>query len=303
MAYDQATVAAIVSELRAAGASDNAIRGVLANVKDESGFDPGLRHPDQPRWGGEAHYAHGLYQEGGQEWNNYTSWLNQNAPGADWRDPTLQTRFLAQNLKSNYAPVWNAMNNGTGEQAAQNFVSGYLKPAENFRLARMNAYGGGVPELSAYGNLQPQPLGPGTDTELAGHAGALAGVAGLTLPGLSDPATSAAASAVSGATSGLSPMAMPQTSSGTNPGSVPNGLFGALGIDTSNIGGTGASLTQAGLNIPGLGTISGGTTNAPQISADSPPPPMSLTPQRKPIDMRGIYALTQQRPLGILTGI
>ena len=147
--------ASIVNELRAAGMNDNAIRGILANVKDESGFNPGLRHPDQPKWGGEAHFAHGLYQEGGQEWNNYASWLKQNAPNADWRDPQLQTRFLAQNLKENYAPVWARMNNGTPEQAAQTFVSGYLKPAENFRLQRVAAYGRGVPDLDHFLNGSP----------------------------------------------------------------------------------------------------------------------------------------------------
>ena len=138
--------------LRAAGASDNAIRGIMANVKDESNFDPTLRHPDQPKWGGEAHYAHGLFQEGGAEWNHYSQWLQQNHPGSDWRDPKLQTDFLAENLQQNYPGVWKAMNEGTPQQAAQAFVSGYLKPARNYEMARREAYGRGVGTMDDYLN-------------------------------------------------------------------------------------------------------------------------------------------------------
>ena len=39
------------------------IAGILANVQSESRFNPNLKHPDQPRFSGEAHFAHGLYQE------------------------------------------------------------------------------------------------------------------------------------------------------------------------------------------------------------------------------------------------
>jgi hypothetical protein len=63
--------------------------GVFANVGDESGFNPNLRHPDQPHYGGEAHYAHGLYQEGGAEWNNYAAWIAKEHPDGNWRDPAL----------------------------------------------------------------------------------------------------------------------------------------------------------------------------------------------------------------------
>ena len=146
--YDPNTLAAMVSELRAAGMSDNGIRGIFANVKDESGFNPGLSHYDQPAarfQGTEAQNAHGLYQEGGDEWNNYEAWRQKNAPGSSWADPALQTRFLAQNLKANYAPVWDALNNGTPEQGAQAFVRGYLKPRQDYADSRANAYARGVP--------------------------------------------------------------------------------------------------------------------------------------------------------------
>jgi len=121
----------IANQFTAAGVPASGAAAILANVQRESGFNPTLRHPDQPRWGGEAHYAHGLYQEGGAEWNRYASWINNNYPGRDWRDPRLQTQFLIQNLQKNYPKVWNALKSGnlTAGQKAMIFQSGYLKPA------------------------------------------------------------------------------------------------------------------------------------------------------------------------------
>lgn len=146
----QAVVKSMIDTATAEGMSPSAIRGVLANVKDESGFDPTLRHPDQPRWGGEAHYAHGLFQEGGAEWNHYSDWLKQNHPDADWRNPVLQTKFLAQNLRENYPDVWKTMNEGTPEQAATAFLSGYLKPAKEFEAARTAQYNKNVPSVEDF---------------------------------------------------------------------------------------------------------------------------------------------------------
>jgi hypothetical protein len=148
----QAVAGSIRDELASAGMSESGIQGIMANVKDESNFDPTSRRPDQPKWGGEAHYAHGLYQQGGAEWNNYAKWLEENHTGADWRDPKLQTQFLAQNLKENYPAVWEKMNNGTAPQAAQAFVSGYLKPREDLRLAREGQYGQGVASVADFIN-------------------------------------------------------------------------------------------------------------------------------------------------------
>ena len=148
----RAVASTVAGELKNAGMSENGIRGIMANVKDESGFDPTLRHPDQPKWSGEAHYAHGLFQEGGQEWNNYNKWLEQNHTGADWRDPRLQTQFLAQNLKENYPAVWDKMNKGTPEEAAQAFASGYLKPRADLLQARNAQYGRGISSIEDFIN-------------------------------------------------------------------------------------------------------------------------------------------------------
>jgi hypothetical protein len=140
----------VTEEWRKAGMSDAGIAGVLANIRSESNFNPNLRHPDQPKFSGEAHFAHGLYQEGGTEWNNYEAWLNKNHPGSDWRDPRLQSRFAAENLKKNYPGVWERMNKGTKEQAAAAYVDGYLKPAPQYRQQRIQEYLRGIPGLDSY---------------------------------------------------------------------------------------------------------------------------------------------------------
>jgi hypothetical protein len=141
----------VANEWRDAGMSEAGIAGLLANIKEESSFNPTLRHPDQPRWGGEAHFAHGLYQEGGAEWLNYSKWLGQNHPGADWRDPKLQSEFAALNLKKNYPGVWSRMLHGSKEQAAAAYAAGYLKPAARYLSSRLHKFSHGVPGLHSYG--------------------------------------------------------------------------------------------------------------------------------------------------------
>ena len=134
------------------GASPHAIAGVMANVSEESGFNPTLRHPDQPRFGGEAHYAHGLYQEGGTEWNNYSKWLKDNHPDADWRDPNLQSQFAAWNLKNNYPDTWRKMNAAKSPaEAASIYAKEYLRPATNYLNSRVNKFNRhGVPGLDEW---------------------------------------------------------------------------------------------------------------------------------------------------------
>jgi hypothetical protein len=148
----------VADEWRKAGMSEEGIAGVLANIQEESSFDPGMRHPDQPRFTGEAHFAHGLYSEGGEEWNNYARWLQQNYPGADWRDPRLQSRFAAENLKQRYARVWESMRTGSREQAAEAYVRGYLRPAARYQASRIAKFRRrGVPPTSAYTGGEAEP--------------------------------------------------------------------------------------------------------------------------------------------------
>jgi hypothetical protein len=101
-----AVAAGVAQQLRQAGLPESGVAAVLGNIQQESGFNPTLRHPDQPRYSGEAHYAHGLYQEGGPDWPIFQSWLNQNRPGRNWTDPNIQTEFFLYNLKKNHPEVW-----------------------------------------------------------------------------------------------------------------------------------------------------------------------------------------------------
>ncbi len=134
------------------GASPHAIAGVMANISEESGFNPTLRHPDQPAYGGEAHYAHGLYQEGGAEWNNYSKWLQQNHPGADWRDGGMQSQFAAWRLRTGYPKTWQKMNNAESPaEAASIYAKEYLRPATKYLNSRVNKFTSrGVPGLDAW---------------------------------------------------------------------------------------------------------------------------------------------------------
>ncbi len=147
------TASIVADEWRKAGMSEAGIAGVLANIRDESRFNPNLRHFDQPNprfRGTEAVNAHGLYQEGGDEWNNYDAWLQQNHPGANWKDPRLQSEFAAQRLKTGYPATWKRMQNQTAGDAAATYVDEYLKPAAGFRSSRMARYRRGVPGIDAY---------------------------------------------------------------------------------------------------------------------------------------------------------
>jgi hypothetical protein len=155
---------------RAQGASPHAIAGVMANIRVESNFDPTLRHFDQPGYTRihgytEASNAHGLYQEGADEWNNYAAWLQSQHPGADWRDPTLQSQFAAWNLKNNYPGVWSAMNNAQSPaEAASHYVAGYLKPAPQYLYSRLASFRrNGVPDVEQWLGGQPAAAEPEID--------------------------------------------------------------------------------------------------------------------------------------------
>jgi len=145
------TAQIVADEWSRAGMSRDGIAGLMQNLMDESSLNPNLRHFDQPKFSGEAAFAHGLYQEGGTEWNHYSAWLSKNYPGADWRDPALQSRFAAWNLKTNYPSTWQKMLHADRFHAAADYVNEYLKPAAQYRYGRMSRYlHGGVADLDKY---------------------------------------------------------------------------------------------------------------------------------------------------------
>jgi hypothetical protein len=131
---------------------------MMANIKDESGFDAANRHFDQPRFQGtEAGFAHGLWQMGGTEWNRYAKWLQKNAPNANWADPALQAQWQVQNLQSNYPALWKKMQtNMPADQQAAAFVAEYEQPAPRNLVKRQKEYLRGVPGLSAYTGVDPE---------------------------------------------------------------------------------------------------------------------------------------------------
>jgi hypothetical protein len=153
----RAVAGAVVDELRKAGLSDEAIAGILANIGSESSFDPTLRHPDQPAYGGEAHYAHGLYQEGGAEWNNYARWLRESHPGESWQDPRLQTQFLIHRLRTGYPKLWEKLKHSGRVGAAVAFLREYLNPAKRYQNQRAGQYQRGLPGVEDYTGPQAPP--------------------------------------------------------------------------------------------------------------------------------------------------
>jgi hypothetical protein len=165
--------ATMEAALSRGGQSPAAIAGIERNVRDESGFDPNLRHPDQPGFSGEARYAHGLYQEGGDEWNNYVNWIDKNAPGSDWRDPNLQSKFLAERLQDpQYARANAEMNrpDTSPSGAAISFLRGYLKPAPQYMAQRTEQYARENND-PAYANKQIAQGGDTGSATVGGRAG------------------------------------------------------------------------------------------------------------------------------------
>ena len=143
----------VATELRSQGFSEPAIAGMLYNIGIESGFNPASRVADQPHFGGEAHYAHGLFQEGGDEWNAMTAYLG---PQGNWQDPVQQARFVAGRLKgeignSQYSEVMRGLNAAkTPEEAAKIFARGYLKPANRYLASRFSDINRGIPSIGFY---------------------------------------------------------------------------------------------------------------------------------------------------------
>jgi hypothetical protein len=155
----QQTAQIVANEMRQQGFSENAIAGMLANIKEESNFDPTLRHADQPKFGGEAHFAHGLFQDGGAEWNTWAADMRKRGldPTVAWKDPVEQARFVAGRLKGtigdqqykNLTERLQAAKSPT--EAARLFASGYLKPAAQYLRNRIAGFERrGVPGVESF---------------------------------------------------------------------------------------------------------------------------------------------------------
>jgi hypothetical protein len=196
---------AVVETLRANGASDSFIRGVLANVQNESGFNPGLvgKGDQRGRFKGDANNSHGLYQFGGEEWSKYVAWIDKDHPGADWKDPALQTQYLVNELKANRLDVWKKMQKASPEEAAQIFLHKYENPAKQHADKRHEQYGRGVLSIEDYTSI---PSSVTTSERPASIVKAGEGAKSLAaLAPLVEKAKDPNAPAMAGATSGPPP--------------------------------------------------------------------------------------------------
>ena len=70
---------------------------------------------------------------------------------SDWRDPRLQSRFAAWNLKTNNPSTSREMLGSDRFHAAAAYVDEYVKAAATYRVGRMSRYlHGGVSPLESY---------------------------------------------------------------------------------------------------------------------------------------------------------
>jgi len=170
----------VADQWREAGAKENAVKGVLYNVNAESGFRPELRHPDQPRFTGEAHYAHGMYQHGGNQWSGLDRYTQQN--GQDWRDPKAQTAYEIENLKRTNPDVWRKMNEAPTWQEAAKVYARWLAPKKEYLDQREANIDRSVDPLHGYTGADT--TGRGGDDRLPARATPTSG--GVTLRSTSD---------------------------------------------------------------------------------------------------------------------
>ena len=139
--------ATIAATLARRGWNPNAIGGTDMNVASESGYNPNqLTLHDQAKYprfrGTEAEHAHGLYQEGGDNYNKYVAWMRENHPDAPLNDPRMQTEFLATNVSPGTVDAMN--NSGSPGQAGVQLMTDYLRPAKQYQAARAREYLSGV---------------------------------------------------------------------------------------------------------------------------------------------------------------
>ena len=149
----------VTDELRKAGYTDNSIAGILRNIKSESDFDPRNRHFDQPGYRGtEAENSHGLFQEGGDNYNRWMNWMKEKYPNGHWTDPKIQAEWVAHRMKTGYPQLDATLRNPntTKEQAADAFLRQYLNPAAQHREKRSAEYAKGIPSLDSYIGGTPQ---------------------------------------------------------------------------------------------------------------------------------------------------
>jgi Phage tail lysozyme len=110
-------------------------QGVFYNINAESAWDPYSRQVDQPKWGGEAHYSHGLLQEGGGDTRPLFDYAI--SKGKQWTDPETQMRYAFEQNPQGKAFLQKYGQSGDWREVASEFAKGYLRPREDLLQSRI----------------------------------------------------------------------------------------------------------------------------------------------------------------------
>jgi len=121
----------VANALQQSGASSNAIRGIMMNIRDESGFRPTVP--------GDHGASFGLFQMQGATRRALMSWSR--SQGRDPRDPATQAQFVAHYLQAVQPRTWQRMNAATSPgRAATIFLREFERPAARYADARAARY-------------------------------------------------------------------------------------------------------------------------------------------------------------------
>jgi hypothetical protein len=139
--------ATVAAKFKAAGATDEAVAGMFANIASESHFDPSIREKGGTGIGlwqfSDPHGKPG-------ERTKMLAWMK--AHGKDWKDPAAQSEYQVENLKQNYPDLWRKMTTKgrSAEQGAEDFLRDYERPKKVYADQRSAGYRRGVPGLTSY---------------------------------------------------------------------------------------------------------------------------------------------------------
>jgi hypothetical protein len=115
-------------------------QGIYYNINAESGWNPYNRHEDQPKFGGEAHYSHGLFQEGGSDTQPLMDYAI--GKGKQWTDPSVQTQYVFEGNPKGQEFLKKYGQSQDWREVAAGFAKDYLKPREDYLQDRIrNIYG------------------------------------------------------------------------------------------------------------------------------------------------------------------
>ncbi len=127
----------VVRGLVQRGLPQHVAEGFAMNMKDESGFDPGINERNPIVKGSRGGY--GLYQLTGPRRRQYEKFAA--SKGVDVADPNAQLDFLVWELGNTEKTAADAiMNTSSAGEAGAVIVNKFLRPAESHRKRRASKY-------------------------------------------------------------------------------------------------------------------------------------------------------------------